>query len=184
VAPDLITPRIMRAYAELHDAGFAHSFEVWNDDGDLVGGGYGVAVGGTFTIESQFTRDSHTSKIGFAMLNWHLAHWGFVLNDNKGPTKNCLDMGFRVIPREAFLARHARAQQLPDKTGRWEVAADAATVAAWQPRETADIAAWDDDAYAASAGRRVVNPAAAALVPAFDALDGSFSLGAVLISVF
>jgi hypothetical protein len=51
------------------------------------------------------------------VLNWHLAHWGFVLNDNKGPTKNCLEMGFRVTPRAAFLARNARAQLLPDKTG-------------------------------------------------------------------
>ena len=60
-----ITPQIMRAYCDLHDAGYAHSFEVWNNDGELVGGGYGVAVGGAFTIESQFTRESHTSKIGF-----------------------------------------------------------------------------------------------------------------------
>ena len=78
-----ITPQIMRAYCDLHDAGYAHSFEVWNNDGELVGGGYGVAVGGAFTIESQFTLESHTSKIGFAVLNWHLAKWGFLLNDNK-----------------------------------------------------------------------------------------------------
>jgi leucyl/phenylalanyl-tRNA--protein transferase len=64
-----ITPPIMHAYAALHDAGHAHSFEVWNCDGALVGGGYGVAVGGAFTVESQFTRESHTSKIGFAVLN-------------------------------------------------------------------------------------------------------------------
>ena len=50
-----ITPQIMHAYCDLHDAGYAHSFEVWNADGALVGGGYGVAVGGAFTIESQFT---------------------------------------------------------------------------------------------------------------------------------
>ncbi len=177
-----ITPRIMRAYAELHDAGYAHSFEVWNGDGDLVGGGYGVAVGGTFTIESQFTRDSHTSKIGFAVLNWHLAHWGFVLNDNKGPTKNCLEMGFRVIPRAAFLARNARAQLLPDKTGRWEAEAEAATVAAWQPRPCAEARSFEDAASAAS-GSRAMNPASAALVPAFDALDGSFALGHMLTAV-
>ena len=90
-----ITPQIMHAYCDLHDAGYAHSFEVWNNDGALVGGGYGVAVGGAFTIESQFTRESHTSKIGFAVLNWHLAKWGFLLNDNKGPTQNTLEMGFR-----------------------------------------------------------------------------------------
>ena len=103
-----ITPQIMHAYCDLHDAGYAHSFEVWNNDGALVGGGYGVAVGGAFTIELQFTRESHTSKIGFAVLNWHLAKWGFVLNDNKGPTQNTLDMGFQVVPRAEFQARLAR----------------------------------------------------------------------------
>ena len=46
-----ITPRIMRAYAELYDAGYVHSFEVWNKDGELVGGGYGVVLGGVFVIE-------------------------------------------------------------------------------------------------------------------------------------
>jgi len=82
-----ITPRIMQAYAALHDAGYAHSFEVWDQAGELVGGGYGVAVGGAFTIESQFTIESHASKIGFAVLNWHLAQWGFLLSDNKGATR-------------------------------------------------------------------------------------------------
>ena len=50
-----ITPRIMHAYAALFDAGHVHSFEVWNDEGALVGGGYGVAVGSVFCTESQFS---------------------------------------------------------------------------------------------------------------------------------
>ena len=78
-----ITPRIMRTYAELFDAGYAHSFEVWNERGDLAGGGYGVAVGNAFVTESQFSREPNTSKIGFTVLNWHLAHWGFAFNDGK-----------------------------------------------------------------------------------------------------
>jgi hypothetical protein len=98
-----------------------------------VGGGYGVAVGGAFTIESQFTLESHTSKIGFAMLNWHLAKWGFVLNDNKGPTRNTLEMGFETIPRTEFQERLAEAMRRPDRCGKWEVEADLTTVAQWQP---------------------------------------------------
>src|SRR5262249_13050396 len=86
-----ITPRIMRAYAELYDSGYAHSFEVWNERGALVGGGYGVAVGRAFTTESQFSREPNTSKIGFAVLNWHLAHWGFAFNDGKLMTPTCHD---------------------------------------------------------------------------------------------
>jgi leucyl/phenylalanyl-tRNA--protein transferase len=128
-----ITPRMMHAYADLHDAGHAHSFEVWNHEGELVGGGYGVAVGGAFAIESQFTRESNTSKIGFAMLNWHLARWGFVLNDNKGPTQNTLEFGFRMVPRAEFRARLAQATALPGRPGRWSVETDLRTVADWQP---------------------------------------------------
>jgi leucyl/phenylalanyl-tRNA--protein transferase len=128
-----ITPTIMRAYCDLHDAGYAHSYEVWNADGALVGGGYGVAVGGAFTIESQFTRESHTSKIGFSVLNWHLAKWGSVLNDNKGPTRNTLEMGFELVPRAVFQARLIEARRVPDRCGRWQVEADLPTVAQWQP---------------------------------------------------
>lgn len=128
-----ITPRIMRAYADLHGAGFAHSFEVWNRDGALVGGGYGVAVGKTFTIESRFAAESNTSKIGLAVLNWHLAHWGFVYNDNKTPNQNVTETGFRMIPRSEFLALLAEFGTAPDKTGRWEVETDVKTVAAWDP---------------------------------------------------
>jgi len=128
-----ITPPIMHAYAALHDAGHAHSFEVWNREGELVGGGYGVAVGGAFTIESQFTRESHSSKLGFAMLNWHLARWGFVLNDNKRPAQNVLDFGFRTVPRARFQALLAEAVERPGRLGRWSVETDLPTVAAWRP---------------------------------------------------
>ncbi len=68
-----ITPRIMRAYAAMFDAGYVHSFEVWNEAGALAGGGYGVAIGRVFFTESQFSREPNTSKIGFTVLNWHLA---------------------------------------------------------------------------------------------------------------
>ncbi|NWG22996.1 MAG: leucyl/phenylalanyl-tRNA--protein transferase [Pseudorhodoplanes sp.] len=129
-----ITPQVMHLYAEMHDAGHAHSFEVWDANGSLVGGGYGVAIGGIFIIESQFARETHASKIGFCMLNWHLAKWGFALNDNKGPAQNVLDMGFHVIPREEYLDRLANAIRMPDKPGRWEVETDLATVAQWEPK--------------------------------------------------
>jgi leucyl/phenylalanyl-tRNA--protein transferase len=135
-----ITPQMMHAYADLHDAGHAHSFEVWNRDGELVGGGYGVAVGGAFAIESQFTRESNTSKIGFAVLNWHLARWGFVLNDNKGPTRNVLEMGFRTVPRAEFLARLAEAVRLPGHVGRWSVETELPTVAQWFPGDVPTLA--------------------------------------------
>jgi leucyl/phenylalanyl-tRNA--protein transferase len=66
---------ITHAYAEAFDAGHAHSFEVWNEKGELAGGGYGLSVGAAFFAESQFSREPNTGKIGMAVLNWHLAKW-------------------------------------------------------------------------------------------------------------
>ena len=127
-----ITPRIMHAYAALFDAGHVHSFEVWNQAGELVGGGYGVAVGSVFCTESQFSLEPNTSKIGFTVFNWHLAKWGFALNDGKWPTPTILDMGFRSIPRAEFRA-HLQDLAQPGKVGRWRVEDELETVAAWQP---------------------------------------------------
>jgi len=128
-----ITPRIMHAYAALYDAGFAHSFEVWNERGELAGGGYGVAIGGAFATESQFSREPNTSKIGFTVLNWHLAHWGFAFNDGKLMTPTCRDMGFREVPRREFLARLGGAEHRQGKNGRWTLEADMAAIAGWRP---------------------------------------------------
>ena len=128
-----ITPKIMRAYAALYDAGYVHSFEVWNEHGVLVGGGYGVAVGSVFVTESQFSREPNTSKIGFTVLNWHLAHWGFAFNDGKLMTPTCHDMGFREIPRSDLLNHLSQAAITRDKKGRWHVEANVSAVAEWQP---------------------------------------------------
>lgn len=131
-----ITPRIMRAYARLFDEGHVHSFEVWNKDGDLAGGGYGVAVGRVFVIESQFFRESNASKIGFSVLAWHLAKWGFVLADNKWLTPTTAQMGFHEMPRPEYLKRLAALSGETVHPGRWEAEADSKTVADWRPTPT------------------------------------------------
>ena len=128
-----ITPRIMRAYAELYDAGLVHSFEVWNRDGVLAGGGYGVAIGRVFFTESQFSHEDNTSKLGFSVLNWHLAHWGYALNDGKWPTPTILDMGFRTISRDTFLRILGETAGEGGKAGRWTVEAGPEIVADWHP---------------------------------------------------
>jgi leucyl/phenylalanyl-tRNA--protein transferase len=128
-----ITPRVMHLYAQAFDAGIAHSFEVWNDKGELVGGGYGLAIGGVFVTESQFSHEPNTSKIGFTVLNWHLAHWGFAFNDGKVMTPTCHDMGFRDIPRSDYLTRLAKEERRAAKMGRWQVEADMTAIADWQP---------------------------------------------------
>lgn len=130
-----ITPKIMNAFAQAYDAGYAHSFEVWNEKGELAGGGYGVAIGDAFVTESQFSREPNTSKIGFIVLNWHLAKWGFAFNDGKLMTPTCRDMGFREVPRSDFLRRLSQAERKRERTGRWQVEADLATIADWQPQK-------------------------------------------------
>ena len=129
-----ITPPIMKAYAQAFDAGHAHSFEVWNEKGELAGGGYGVAVGNSFVTESQFSAEPNTSKIGFTVFNYHLAKWGFAFNDGKLMTPTCKDMGFREVTRGDYLARLAQADKQSARIGRWQVEADLATVADWQPQ--------------------------------------------------
>ncbi|MPZ59175.1 MAG: leucyl/phenylalanyl-tRNA--protein transferase [Rhizobiales bacterium] len=132
-----ITPRIMRLYAELFDAGHVHSIEVWNQAGELVGGSFGLAAGRVFFGESQFTREAHTSKIAMAALTWHLAKWGFAFSDGKWETPTMRDMGFRCIPRAEFLAHLASAVNEPGRMGRWEAETDLPTVAAWKPARPA-----------------------------------------------
>jgi leucyl/phenylalanyl-tRNA--protein transferase len=128
-----ITPRIMRAYADLFDAGHAHSVEVWNKDGELVGGAYGVATGGAFSGESQFSAERDTSKIGMAVLNFHLERWGYHFTDGKVLTRTMADQGFREIPRADYLRHLAHAVRLPVKGGRWQAEAGLPEVASWQP---------------------------------------------------
>lgn len=132
-----ITPRIMRAFAALYDAGHVHSFEVWNGDGDLVGGGYGLALGTVFFTESQFSRERDTSKLGFTALNWHLARWGFTLNDGKAETPTLRDMGFRTIPRAEFVDHLRHGGEAPGRPGRWQMEAELADIAAWKPEAAA-----------------------------------------------
>lgn len=125
-----ITPQIMRLYARLHDMGHAHSFEVWNAAGELVGGGYGLAIGRVFITESMFSLESNASKIGFAALNYHLARWGYVVNDGKDWAPTLEEAGMQLVTRaeyERVLAEHAHAG---GRTAPWAVEADLATIAA------------------------------------------------------
>ena len=77
-----ISDEIISTYCELHDLGHAHSVEVWFD-GDLVGGLYGVTLGGAFFGESMFSRKSNASKVAFAHLASRLTERGFRLLDTQ-----------------------------------------------------------------------------------------------------
>jgi leucyl/phenylalanyl-tRNA---protein transferase len=138
-----ITPEIMRLYTDLHLRGHAHSFEVWNVYGELVGGGYGLSIGRVFVTESQFSHEPNTSKMGFALFNYHLAKWGYVLNDGKDFTPTINAMGFRLIPRAEFETIMSEHAQEGGRTGKWSVDATLAEVAAWEPKSPAAKAVAD-----------------------------------------
>ena len=114
-----LTPSYMRLFSVLNRQGHAHSFEVWNGQGELVGGGFGVAIGRIFVGESMFSLEPDTSKIGCAVLYAHLQKWGFELVDARDFTPVLDKMGFREIPRaqyEGILAAHGEA---PAPPGAW-----------------------------------------------------------------
>jgi leucyl/phenylalanyl-tRNA--protein transferase len=107
-----ITGPFLDAYAELHRQGHAHSIEVWRDD-RLVGGLYGVAVGGFFSGESMFHRETDASKVALVRMAEHLRARGFVLFDSQAATPHTRSMGVADIPRDAYLERLERAVRLP-----------------------------------------------------------------------
>lgn len=116
-----LTPRMMQLYAALHRQGHTHSFEVWNADGELVGGGFGTAIGRIFVGESMFSREADASKIASAVLYDRLEAWGFALVDARDSTPVLEKMGYRKIPRadyEAMLREHAN---IPARVGTWAV---------------------------------------------------------------
>jgi len=96
-----ITDNMQNAYIELHARGHAHSVEVW-DNGELVGGLYGLAMGQLFFGESMFSRADNASKFGFVTLVRQLQAWGFVLIDCQMPTDHLESLGARSIPRTQF----------------------------------------------------------------------------------
>jgi leucyl/phenylalanyl-tRNA--protein transferase len=97
-----ITDEMVAAYLALHAAGHAHSIEAWQD-GLLVGGLYGVALGRAFFGESMFTRVPDASKIALVTLVAQLQRWEFGMIDCQMKTQHLARFGAREIPRAAFL---------------------------------------------------------------------------------
>jgi leucyl/phenylalanyl-tRNA--protein transferase len=97
-----ITPQIFEAYSALAKLGYAHSVETW-EEGELVGGLYGVAIGRMFFGESMFARRSDASKVAFVSMLAQLEAWGMPLVDCQVPTPHLASLGGREIPRPAFL---------------------------------------------------------------------------------
>ncbi len=107
-----ITSELGRAYGRLHRLGWAHSVEVWSG-GELVGGLYGVQVGGVFTGESMFHRVNDASKVALVDAVSRLTEAGGQLFDVQLVTPHLATMGARELPRARFLAILHEARNLP-----------------------------------------------------------------------
>jgi len=99
-----ITDDMISAYTHLHRLGIAHSIEVWNRQGELAGGMYGLALGQCFFGESMFSLQTNASKVLMVHLSRQLANWGYRLVDCQVPSEHLLSMGARTIPRTEFLS--------------------------------------------------------------------------------
>jgi len=113
-----ITTDMMHAYCRLHEAGFAHSVEVWNQ-GELAGGLYGVSLGKCFFGESMFARKNNASKVGLVALVHFLQKWSFNLIDCQVTTQHLVRLGAREIPRKHFMAELKLALKSPTQKGNW-----------------------------------------------------------------
>ena len=98
-----ITAAMRDAYAELHRLGYAHSVETWQD-GELVGGLYGVAIGSVFFGESMFSRVTDASKVALVHLAEKLQSWGYELIDCQIESAHLASLGSRLLPRPRFVA--------------------------------------------------------------------------------
>jgi len=99
-----VSPKIIAAYTRLHEMGYAHSVECWQQ-GELTGGLYGVAIGHCFCGESMFHTRPNTSKAAFIALTTKLKAKGFRLIDCQLPTAHLHSLGAYDIPREDFLQK-------------------------------------------------------------------------------
>ncbi len=108
-----INGQIITLYHQLHQQGYAHCVEAWQQ-GQLVGGVYGVAIGSAFFAESMFSSISGASKVCLFHLFNHLRGLGYTLLDVQFQNDHIKQFGVIEIPREVYLASLAQAIEVED----------------------------------------------------------------------
>ncbi len=107
-----ISPELKAVYWQLHQAGWAHSFETWQGD-QLAGGVLGIAIGGAFIGESMFYHISEGSKVALVKLVEHLRKRGFVLFDAQLQNSHLARFGAYEVPRKEYKKLLHQAIQKP-----------------------------------------------------------------------
>ncbi len=107
-----INEEFIKTYTYLYTVGFAHCVEAWQA-GTLVGGLYGIAIGGAFMGESMFSHATDASKVCLVALVEHLKLHGYVLHDTQFLTDHLETLGVTEIPRATYERRLSEAIRLP-----------------------------------------------------------------------
>lgn len=113
-----VTPEMVEAYENLHQMGFAHSFEIWKS-GELVGGLYGVSLGRAFFGESMFSRVTDASKVALYYLHSFAIEHRLHFIDCQLHTAHLESLGARELERKSYLQELDMALAYPDLKGFW-----------------------------------------------------------------
>ncbi len=116
-----ITGAMIEAYCRLHDMGFAHSVECWLEN-KLIGGLYGISLGGIFFGESMFSGEPNSSKAALVHLVKKLQEWDFDLIDCQMKTEHLMQFGAREIPGDEFQKLLNKSTARSDRKGKWQPA--------------------------------------------------------------
>jgi leucyl/phenylalanyl-tRNA--protein transferase len=118
-----ITDEMQQAYIRLHQAGYAHSIEIWLND-KLVGGLYGIAIGKVFFGESMFSRVTDASKVAFVFLVQQLQRWQFSVIDCQIQSAHLDQFGAELIPRSEFTTLLSQFCNQTGRRGLWTIDVD------------------------------------------------------------
>lgn len=114
-----ITQEMIEAYIALHHAGHAHSVEIWNAAGELVGGLYGVSIGGVFCGESMFHTEPNTSKLAFISLVKHMHSHSGLFIDCQLQNPYLASMGVIEVDRDLYLDKLHLATSITPSPQMW-----------------------------------------------------------------
>ena len=98
-----INPDIKHVFQELHDLKQAHSVEIYNDQDELIGGLYGLSIGGCFCGESMFSRSDNASKIALVALAERCQSLGYTMIDTQFITDHLTQFGTKTMPQNEYL---------------------------------------------------------------------------------
>ncbi len=125
-----ITNDMVEAYTHLHELKHAHSLEVSNESGELIGGVYGISIGTIFFGESMFSRETDASKVALLYLSAYLDSWGYNIIDTQLPSAHLTSLGGSEMDRDKYLSLLSK------------FTTQSSNCTAWQAQPEIDIHSW------------------------------------------